>query len=353
MKKLGVIGVALFGTLCTVGCGTEHGGSASTSPAANASSTGAGSSSTGKTVTLNFGSYSVTQNVYENQLFPAFQKYWKQKTGQTVKFNASFQGSGSEAQAIANGLPVDVAALSLEADIDKIQQAGLITHNWKDTPTGGMVTDSVVAIGVRKGNPKHIETWADLAKPGVVVDLPNPSSSGGAKWDINAIYYSTLRHGNADQAKSLLESILKNVESLDKSGEASMATFTNGTGDAVVSYENEILESSHNLKSFSEVLPSSTMLIENPTAVVDKNVDADGTRQVAEAFVNWLEGPTAQKIFMEAGFRPVIPQLHAQSKKQFKTPSDLFTVKELGGWSTINNTLYSSNGIWTQVLESR
>ncbi|MDQ0189581.1 sulfate ABC transporter substrate-binding protein [Alicyclobacillus cycloheptanicus] len=344
MKKSGLVGLVVLGAVGLVGCGAQTSGTSG-----NSSST----SGAPKTVTLNVGSYSVTQDVYENKLFPAFAKYWKDKTGQTVVFKASFQASGSEAQAIASGLPVDVAALSSETDMDKIQQAGLITHNWQDTPTHGMVTDSVVAIGVRKGNPKHIETWSDLAKPGVVVDLPNPSTSGGAKWDINALYYAALRHGNAASAKTLLSDILKNVQVLDKSGEASMTTFTNGTGDAVVSYENEILEASDNGKKFTEVLPSSTMLIENPIAVVDKNVDADGTRQVATAFVNWLESPTAQKIFMQDGFRPVIPQLQAQAKQQFKTPADLFTVKELGGWSTINKTLYSTNGIWNQVLESK
>lgn len=305
-----------------------------------------------KTVNITFGSYSVTQNVYEKQLFPAFEKYWKQKTGQTVTFTASFDGDGSETQAIVEGLPVDVAALSLEADIDKIQQAGLITHHWKNTPTAGMVTDSIVAIGVRKGNPKHIDTWADLAKPGIVVDLPNPSTSGGAKWDINGIYYGTLRHGTAAQAESLLKSIVGNVKVLDKSGDASMTTFLNGTGDAIVSYENEILESSQNLKTFTEVIPNSTMLIENPIAVVDKNVAKHGNSQVVNAFVQWLEGTTAQEIYMKAGFRPVNPALKKQANKQYQTPADLFTVKELGGWTKIDNTLYSPTGIWNAVLES-
>ncbi len=201
MKKLGMIASALIGVMGVTACGTS-GATNSTSANSNA-----------KSVTLYFGSYSVTQNVYENQLFPAFQKYWKQKTGQTVKFQASFDADGAETNAIVDGLPVDVAALSLPSDMDKLQQVGLITHNWTATPTNGMVTDSIVAIGVRKGNPKHIKTWADLAKPGVVVDLPNPATSGGAKWDISAIYYAAERSENAQSAKSLLTSILGNVKS--------------------------------------------------------------------------------------------------------------------------------------------
>lgn len=349
MVTLGVMGGLVSG------CGQANASNASN--ASNAPHSGSASvkakAASGKVVTLYFGSYSVTQQIYEQKLFPMFQKYWKQKTGQTVQFQASFDASGAEATAIANGLPVDVAALSLESDINKIQKAGLITHNWKDTPTHGMVTDSIVAIAVRKGNPKHIKTWADLAKPGVVVDLPNPATSGGAKWDINAIYYATLRHGSADQAKSLLASIVKNVQVLDKSGEASMTTFVNGVGDACVSYENEILEKSNHLKTFDEVIPSSTMLIENPIALVDKNADAHGDRQVAQAFINWLEGPDAQRVFMQYGFRPVNPSLKAEAAKQFKTPADLFTAADVGGWTKINDTLYSTNGIWNQVLEGR
>jgi sulfate/thiosulfate transport system substrate-binding protein len=229
VRKLAT-GVVVASTwLGLVGCGSTT------------SSNAPGGDQASKNVTIYFGSYSVTKDVYENQLFPAFEKYWKDKTGQTVTFQASFDASGAEARAIASGLPADVAALSLADDINKIQKAGLITHDWTADPYHGMVTDSIVTIGVRKGNPKHIHDWADLGKPGVVVDLPNPETSGGAKWDINAIYGAGLQGSSPDHAKALLASIVKNVQVLDKSGEASMTTFVNGVGDAVVSYENEIL----------------------------------------------------------------------------------------------------------------
>lgn len=352
-RALGVVSALAALTVGVTACATNQAAGNQTQTPSASQSAGSASTATSKVVTLYFGSYSVTQNIYEKQLFPAFAKYWKAKTGQTVKFQASFDSDGSETKNIVNGLPVDVAALSLAGDMDQIQQAGLITHNWQNTATKGMVTDSIVAIAVRKGNPKHIKTWTDLAKPGIGVDLPNPATSGGAKWDINAIYYATKQASGAASAKSLLEKVLKNTVVLDKSGDASMTTFVNGTGDAAVTYENTILEDSDNLKTFGEVIPSSTMLIENPIAVVDKNVDKHGDRQVAEAFVNWLESAPAQKIFENAGFRPVLKSLQASAAKKFKTPSNLFTVSQLGGWDKINQQLYSTNGIWNQVLGSQ
>ncbi|GGJ09696.1 sulfate-binding protein [Alicyclobacillus cellulosilyticus] len=305
------------------------------------------------TVTLTFGSYSTTKDVYEDQIFPAFQRYWKQKTGQTVIFKDSYDASGAESRAIASGLPVDVAALSLADDIDRIKKAGYITHDWQNDPYHGMVTDSIVAIGVRKGNPKHIRDWTDLAKPGVVVDLPNPQTSGGAKWDITAIYGAGLKRGSAADAKKLLASIVRNVKVLDKSGEASMTTFLNGIGDAVVGYEDDILRESHNRRDFTEVIPKATLLIENPVAVIDKNVDAHGNRQVAEAFVAFLRSPVAQRIFAANGFRPVNPAVWNEVKSRYTTPPQLFTIASLGGWAKVNQTLFAQGAIFDQVLAER
>ncbi|WP_067930584.1 sulfate ABC transporter substrate-binding protein [Alicyclobacillus kakegawensis] len=341
MRKY-LTGVVTLGLVLVSGCGTAA------NSGNNASQSSGKASSQAKTVTLTFGSYSTTKQVYEDQIFPAFQKYWRAKTGQNVKFDASFDASGAEARSIVNGLPVDVAALSLADDIDKIQQAGLITHNWQADKYHGMVTDSIVAIGVRKGNPKHIHTWSDLTKPGVVVDLPNPETSGGAKWDIAAIYGAGQETGNG---KGLLASIVKNVKVLDKSGEASMSTFESGVGDAVVGYEDDILRESHHLKSFSEVVPSSTLLIENPVAVVDKNVDRHGNRKVAEAFVQFLRSPEAQKIFVRNGFRPVNPAVKVP--QTYTTPPHLFTIESLGGWSKVDDKLFSDNGLFNQVLAAK
>lgn len=307
-----------------------------------------------KAVTLSFGSYSVTQDVYQKGIFPAFATYWKKKTGQTVSFQASFDSSGAEARAVAAGEPADVVALSTPGDIETIQRAGLITHNWRYIPYHGFVTDSVVAIAVRKGNPKHIKNWSDLAKAGVVVDLPNPATSGGAKWDIDALYGSELKQGaSASAAKAFLASIYKNVQKYDSSGEISISTFASGLGDAAISYENSILDASSNLKNFSKVIPTDTLLIQNPVAIVDKDVDGDGHRTLAQAFVNFLQSPQGQNIFVKYGFRSIRLNIEKQHASKFPTPSGLFNVQNYGGWDKLNNELYSSNGIWTQVVNGQ
>lgn len=343
----------LTSTAALVAVGGVVGASAGAPKTGSSATTAARTLRNAGTVTLTFGSYSVTKDVYEKEIFPAFQKYWKAKTGQTVIFQDSYDASGAESKAIASGLPVDVAALSLEADIDRIAKAGLITHNWKNDAYGGMVTDSVVALAVRKGNPLHIKDWTDLTKPRVRVLIPNPTTSGGAKWDINAIYGAGLQGSTPAHAKSLLAAVFKNVTIMDRSGEASMTTFTKGIGDVAVNYENTILEASNHLKNFDEVVPASTILIENPVAVVDKNVDKDGNRKVAEAFVNFLRTPQAQTLYAEAGFRPVNKAAWNAVKKNFVQPPKLFTINFLGGWTKVNNDLYSTNGIMNQVLEGK
>lgn len=341
-----LIRTSLFLSLIgVVGCASQS--------TASVSNAGAGASGTQGTVTINFGSYSITKDVYEKDIFPAFQTYWKSKTGQDVKFEDSYDASGAESRSIASGLAVDVAALSLEDDLTRIQKAGLITHDWKQDTYKGMVTDSIVSIGVRKGNPKGIHDWSDLAKPGVVVDLPNPQTSGGAKWDINAIYGGGLKTSSPDLAKSLLASIVKNVSVMDKSGEESMTTFTKGMGDAVVSYENEILTSSNNLQSFDEVIPQNTMLIENPVALIDKNVDSHGNRTAAQGFVDFLRSKQAQEIFLKYGFRPITDEVKQEVGNKFTTPPGLFNIDYLGGWDKVNSTLYAQDGIMNQVLAGK
>jgi sulfate/thiosulfate-binding protein len=306
-----------------------------------------------KTVTINFGSYSVTQGLYESAIFPAFELYWRKKTGQHVQFSASFNASGTESRNIINGLQVDVAALSLAPDITKIQKAGLITHDWTAAPYGGIITNSIVAIGVRPGNPKNIKGWNDLAAPGVIVDLPNPQTSGGAKWDINAIYGSALQNSTPSKAKQLLSSIVHNVLSLDKSGAESMSTFSKGVGDAIVTYEDEIIDARKTGTKITEVIPQSTLLIQNPIAVIDKNVALHGNSQVVNAFVSYLRSEPAQLIFAEFGFQPVDKTAYSKYASNFHNPKGIFSINYLGGWTKSDNLLYSTNGIFNQVLEGK
>lgn len=328
----------------------------SSSNKTNSSATANTSGSKSNTVTLTIGGYSTIKDQFE-AIFPLFQKEWKQKTGQTVVFKESYQGSGAQAQNIINGFEADIAVLSLDGDINKIQKAGLITHNWKSNPYKGEITKSIAVFGVRDGNPKGIKDWTDLTKPGVQVLLPDPATSGGAKWDVNAIYGAGLKiaqekTGKQDpaQAKQLLSQIYKNVKTLGKSGEESMSTFDNGVGDVIITYGNVLLARIQAGKKYEEVIPKNTTLIENPAAIVDKYVDQHGTRKVAEAFLNFLWSPEAQKVLAENGFRPVNPTVEKEFANKYKTPAGLFDINYLGGWNKVNQDIYGNGGIWDQVV---
>jgi len=312
----------------------------------------------GGAVTVTLGAYTVPKEAFST-IIPLFQKQWKEQTGQTVEFQESYEASGTQARAIAGGFEADVAAMSLEADIDTIRNAGLITHEWKSKPHGGMITTSVVALGLREGNPKGIKDWEDLAKPGTEVLYPNPQTSGGAQWDINAIYGAGLKiseeKGSRDPAYAaqLVKDIHKNVKSLDKSGRASMTTFENGTGDVVVTYENELLARNAEGAKYHIVVPAYTIRIDNPVAIVDKNVEKHGNRKVVEAFVNFLWTPEAQKVFAEKGFRSVDEGVAKEFAKQYQTPSGLFDISYLGGWEKVRKDLYAEGALWDQVLAGK
>src|SRR2546426_9949216 len=231
----------------------------------------------GNKVTLVLGGYTTPREAYGKAVLPAFKKYWKDKTGQDVEFQESYQGSGAQSRAIIGGFEADIAALSLEGDIDKIAEAGLITHDWKTKPYKGMVSTSIVVIAVRPGNPKGIKDWADLAQPGLNVLTPDPKTSGGAQWNINAIYGAALR-GLAGVAKDdkaaaqqFLKSILRNVSIMDKGARESITTFEKGVGDAAITYENEVLVARQFGQTYDYIVPHSSIMIENPVALVDKN----------------------------------------------------------------------------------
>jgi sulfate transport system substrate-binding protein len=268
-------------------------------------------------------------------------------------------GSGAQARAIVGGFEADIAALSLEPDLQTIAQAGLIKHDWKQGEHHGIVSGSVVVIGVRPGNPKQIHTWQDLAKLGVEVLTPNVKTSGGAMWNVAAIYGAAIRGhagvpaGDHAAALKLLTDILRNVKILDRSGRDSMLTFERGVGDAIVTYENEILEGQSKGQKYEAVLPESTILIENPVAVVDANVERHGTRAAAEAFVAFLTTPAAQRAFAEHGYRPVLASVAAESGAKFPVPADLFNVRDLGGWEGLNKTLFAEGAGYDQAIAKR
>lgn len=309
--------------------------------------------------------YSVPKEAYERKIIPAFQRYWKQRTGQTVRVRSSYGASGAQARAILGGFEADVAALSLESDLDQIAKAGAISHDWRKGPHGGVITTSVVAFGTRKGNPKGIATWEDLARPGVEVLYPNPKTSGGAMWDIVAIYGAGLKlwaqqvgsgrsaDGAAAEAYAagLLKRIQRNVKVMDKSGRESVTTFERGIGDVIVTYENELLPRVWSGRPYEIIVPSETLLIENPVAVVDRHVDRHKVRDVAEAFVAFLHGDEAQAAFAELGFRPVNQAATVRARGAFPRPANQFTVADLGGWDAVSARLFGPQGLWTKTVE--
>src|SRR4026209_2095163 len=233
---------------------------------------------TGADVKLTLGAYTTPREAYA-EVIPLFQAYWLEKSGQKVTFEESYQGSGAQSRAVAEGFEADIVALSLEADITRIEKAGLITHDWRSEPYGGMVSTSVVAFAVREGNPKNIKDWSDLAQPGLEILTPNPKTSGGAMWNVLALYGAAQRGHvegfTADDAgaQDFLLSVLQNVSIMDKGARESITTFEKGVGDVAITYENEVLVGQKAGIKYELVLPSSTIQIDNPAAVVDTYVD--------------------------------------------------------------------------------
>ncbi len=308
------------------------------------------------TDTLILGAYTVPKEAYEKEIIPAFQKYWKEKTGRDVRFEQSYVGSGAQARSIISGFEADVAALSLEADIQQIEKAGLIVHNWKDSEWKGMITQSLVVIGYRPGNPKNIQDWEDLTRDGIDILCPNPKTSGGAQWYINAVYGAGLMMTEKDKtakdpdyAESLLSRFANRIKVMDKSGRESVSTFERGIGDAILTYENEALLRTLQGREFPFIIPKATILIENPVAVVDKYVDKHGTRALAEEFVKFLYTEESQRSFARYGFRPVLPTIFQEFKDKYPIPEYLFDITYLGGWDTVGTQIYGPDGIWTRV----
>ena len=304
-------------------------------------------------------SYSVPKEAYEKQIIPAFQAHWKAKTGQDLRIRTSYSASGAQTRAILGGFEADVAALSLEGDLAQIVKAGLISHDWRQAPHRGIVTTSVVVWGTRKGNPKGIKTWEDLAKGGFDVLYPNPKTSGGAMWDILAIYGAALRQppsGTANPhayAADLLKRIQKNVKVMDKSGRESVTTFERGIGDVIVTYENELVPRVKIGRPYDIVMPPATILIENPVAVVDRYADKHRVRDVAEAFVAFLHEAQAQQAFADVGFRPAADRSLGQPSagKPAAATSQIFSVEDLGGWESISAQVFGPHGAWTKAVE--
>ncbi len=309
-----------------------------------------------KKVEITLASYAVTKAAYD-KIIPKFTAEWKKKTGQDVVIKTSYGGSGSQTRAVIDGLQADVVALALASDHSKIEKAGLIQPGWeKEAPNNSIVTNSVIALETRDGNPKKIQGWKDLAKPGVTVITANPQTSGGAKWNFLGIWGSVARSGQSEtQAQSFATQIYRNVPILPKDArEASDTFYKKKQGDVLLNYENEvILAAKREQTNSSYIVPSPNIKVEGPVAVVDKIVDKRGTRKVSEAFVNYLFTQTAQREFASLGFRPVNSTVSKEFANRFPKVSNLFSVRDLGGWNNVDKKFFSDGGIFSKVLASR
>jgi len=290
---------------------------------------GSGGSGGGDKLTLV--AYSTPREAYE-QLIPGFQKT---DAGNGVRFSQSYGSSGDQSRAIQNGLAADVVTLALEPDMTKLVDAGLVAKEWSADDHKGMVTNSVVVFVTRKGNPKNIRSWDDLVKPGVEVITPNPFTSGGARWNIMAGYGAQLEQGKShEQAVAYLEQLFRNVPVQDKSAREALQTFIGGKGDVMLAYENEAITAQQKEQPVDYTVPDSTILIENPIAVVSKSRNATA----AKAFVDYLRTADAQQIFADKGYRPVNQQVAASA--EFPKPSGMFTIEDLGGWPDVTKKFF-------------
>jgi sulfate/thiosulfate-binding protein len=275
--------------------------------------------------------YSTPKEAYE-ELIPAFNKT---PEGKGVKFTQSYGASGDQSRAVSSGLPADIVALSLAPDVDKLVEPGIVDANWADDDTDGFVTNSVVVFAVRKGNPKNIKTWADLTKEGVEVITPNPFTSGGAKWNLMAAYGSQIEQGKSPQeALDFLKAVLNNTPVQDKSAREALATFSNGKGDVLISYENEAITAGKAGVELDYVIPDETILIQNPAAVTVKAKSPEK----AKAFLEFLKTDEAQKIYAAKGYRSITPALVDEST--YPEPKKLFKIDKFGGWDKVNDEFF-------------
>jgi sulfate/thiosulfate-binding protein len=307
--------------------------------------TSEGSAANGDGGNLTLVAYSTPEEAYK-ELIPAFNKTTE---GRGVSFDESYASSGEQSRAVEGGLPADVVEFSLEPDITRLVEAGLVDEDWNQNEHDGFVTDSVVVFMVRKGNPKNIQTWDDLVKDGVEVLEPNPFTSGGAKWNIMAAYGAQLEQGKSpEEAREYLSQLFEHVPVLDKSARESLQTFSSGKGDVLLGYENEAILAQQQGEELDYVVPEETILIENPIAVVNESANPEK----AQTFVDFLYTREAQEIFVGKGYRPVVDGVPGAGK--FPEPASLFEIDKFGGWDTVNDEFFDpESGVIAEVFKSQ
>jgi sulfate transport system substrate-binding protein len=320
------LAVALL-ALVVAACGgaSDEVGGAGDAPKA---ASGAGSTK------LSLVAYSVPKPGFD-KVIPLFEKT---PAGKGVTFSTSYGASGDQSRKVESGLPTDVVSFSLEPDVTRLVKSGQVDDSWNSDAHKGIPFWSVVTVVTRKGNPKHIETWDDLLEPGVEVVTPNPFSSGSAKWNLLAPYAEKSDGGKDPQAglDYLKKLIGDHIKVQPKSGREATETFLQGTGDVLLSYENEALFNERSGEAIEHHTPADTFKIENPVAVINSSKHKDK----AQAFLDFMYSPEGQTAWAQAGFRPVDQSVFDKFAKDFPAPQKLWTIDDLGGWSKVNDELF-------------
>lgn len=311
---------------------------------------------TAKPEKLTFAAYSVPREAFGTAILPAYRKE-RAEAGKTISIAESYLASGAQSRAIAAGFDADVAVLSLEPDIQRLVEAKLVSPDWK-TKSGGIVTRSVAVLGVRKGNPKNIQGWRDLIRDDVEVVTANPRTSGGAMWNVLAAMGAVERghvpgfDPSRKGAERFLAEVLARVRIMDRSGRESMMTFERGVGDVIITYENEILAARKQGKLHDYIIPDSTIIIENPVAVVNTNAQKHGLVAESEQLVKFLFKEQAQLTFAEHGFRPVLAEAARATEGSFPPLKDSFSIEQFGDWASAQREIFAPNGLFERSLAS-
>jgi sulfate/thiosulfate transport system substrate-binding protein len=334
------IGMGLSLSLVACGGGSDQTGT-----------TGSGTAQK-KDVEITLVGYAVPKAAHD-VIIQKFVAKWQQEHNQKVTFRQTYGGSGSQTRAVIDGLPADIVHLALGGDVNKLAEASLVAKDWdKKLPNNGIVAQSVAAIITRPGNPKKIKSFADLARPDVKWVTANPKTSGGARWNFLALWHSTIKSGsNEAKATEFVTTAFKNVVVQPKDArEATDAFAKQGQGDALLNYENEILFAKDKGQALEYVVPDVNVAIDTPVAIVDKNVDKHGNREVVEAFAQYLFTPESQAEFVKLGYRPAAT---AAPDPRFPQVKSLGKISEYGGWKNFQQKFFDDGGIYDKIQSGK
>ncbi|AFY96078.1 sulfate ABC transporter substrate-binding protein [Chamaesiphon minutus] len=313
----------------------------------NSSNTSQSGTGQKKDVEITLVGYAVPKAAHD-VIIRKFAAKWQQEQNQKVTFKQTYGGSGSQTRAVIDGLPADIVHLAVGSDVDKLAQSSLVAPDWqKKLPNNAIVARSVVAIVTRPGNPKQIKSFADLARPDVKWVTANPKTSGGARWNFLALWNSAIKAGgNEAKAAELVTNAFKNVVVQPKDArEATDAFAKQGQGDALLNYENETIFAKERGQALDYVVPDVNISIESPVAIVDKNVEKHGNREVVEAFARYMFSPESQAEFVKLGYRPAA----TIADPRFPQVKTLTTIAEYGGWNAVQKKFFEDGGVYDKI----